>query len=177
MQRLAVATDVHVSPETAFEFLVDFPRYAHYSDHLSEVRSHGDGGPGTEYDLRFAWWRLGYTVRSRVTGIEPPDRIDWRLVDGLAARGHWEIEPLDGSDGPDPADPASRVTFVAAYDPDSLENDRLRLPTLLSIDGLVDRVTPRIRAEAERVVERVVADLEGEAREVDLDVLERPGDG
>lgn len=165
MQRLEVATDVYVDRETVFEFLQSFPLYANYSEYLDSVTTHGDGGPGTEYDLDLSWWRLSYTARSRVTAIDPPERIDWELVGGLAARGAWLIEPLDGDDG-------SRVRLVVDYDTDSADASTLDLPRLLSADVIVDRVKPLFREEAVRVVERVVADLEGEPRSVELEVTQ-----
>lgn len=188
MQRLEVATDVYADRETVYEFLLSFTQYAQYSEYLESVTRHGDGAPGTEYDLRFSWWRLAYTARSRVTDVDAPGRIEWELVDDLAARGRWIVE--DGADGAAPAadrtapaadagadaeDPATRVRLVVEYDPTSADAATLGLPRLLSVDALVDRVAPLAREEAERVVERIVADLEGEARPVDLEVLAGPG--
>ena len=164
MQRLEVATDVYADRETVYEFLLSFPGYAEYSEHLDSVTTHGDGDPGTEYDLHLAWWRISYTARSRVTAVDPPERIDWCLVGGLTARGAWVIEPLDGDET------GSHVRLVVDYDPSSADSSTLGLPRLLSIDALVDRARPIVREEAERVVERVVADLEGEPRSVDLTV-------
>ena len=164
MQRLEVATDVYADRETVYEFLLEFPGYAEYSEHLDSVTTHGDGDPGTEYDLHLSWWRLSYTARSRVTDVESPERIDWQLVGGLTARGAWVIDPLDGDET------GCRVRFVVDYDPTSADSSTLGLPRLLSVDALVDRARPVARAEAERVVERVVADLEGEPRSVDLTV-------
>lgn len=194
MQRLEVATDVYVDRETVYEFLLSFTEYAQYSAYLEEVRRHGDGSPGTEYDLRFSWWRLAYTARSQVTDVEPPARIEWRLVDDLAARGAWVIEARDSEthDGPERTDraatasdggdvesddPVTRVRLVVEYDPASADAATLGLPRLLSVDALVDRVAPLARSEAERVVERIVADLEGEPREVDLHVDAGPTTG
>lgn len=188
MQRLEVATDVYADPETVYDFLCSFTQYAHYSEYLAGVTRDGDGGPGTAYDLRFSWWRLSYTARSEVTDVDPPERIDWRLVDDLAARGAWIVEPpddgvdtaaaADGGAGTDagPGAPATRVRLVVAYDPTSADADALGLPRLLSVDALVDRVAPLAREEAERVVERIVADLEGEPRPVDLEVVDAPGE-
>lgn len=172
MQRLEVTTDVFVDRATAFDFLVDFTEYAKYSEYLETVQRHGDGSPGTDYDLTFAWWKVTYTARSRVTSVDRPERIDWRLVSDVAARGHWVIEdadaPIGDAEPPDPDAPVTRVQFVVEYDPESADADAIGLPALLSIDALVDRVTPLIREEATRVVERVVADLEDEPRAVDL---------
>lgn len=164
MKRLEVTTDVYADRETVFEFLRSFPRYANYSEHLDSVTQHGDGSPGTEYDLHFSWWRLDYTARSRVTATDRPASIDWELVGDLVARGTWEIEALDGEAT------SSRVRLSVEYDPSSADRATLGLPRLLSVDALVSRLRPLLREEAERVVERVVADLEGEARPVELDV-------
>ena len=87
-----VSTVIYLPPEEVYDFLVDFPGYANYSKYLTDVRRHGDGSPGTEYDLRFEWWKLAYTARSRVTGVSPPTRIDWEIVKDLSAHGFWHVE-------------------------------------------------------------------------------------
>lgn len=179
MQRLEVATDVFAEPATIYDLLVSFTEYARFSEHVDDVTRHGDGGPGTEYDITVSWWRISHTARSRVTDVDPPARIDWTLVSDLAARGYWAIEaveePVGDVEPPDADGPVTRVSLVAEYDPDSADADAIALPTLLSVDALVDRVTPLVREEATRVVERVVADLEGEARDVDLAVHRSTG--
>jgi uncharacterized membrane protein len=157
-----VSTEVYLPPGEVYEFLLDFPGYAEYSEHLSAVRQHGDGTPGTEYELDFAWWKLGYTARSRVTDVDPPDRIDWRVVEDVDAVGRWEVDRLD--------DETTCVTLVIEYAPDSAEADSFDLPRFVSLDWVVEKVTPKVSAEAERVVRRIVADLEGERREVDVEI-------
>lgn len=163
-----VSTDVRVPPTDVFEFLLDFPAYARYSEHLESVTDHGDGGVGTEYDLTFSWWRLSQTVRSRVTGIDPPTEIRWELVGDVDASGRWVVEHA-GSGG----EPTSRVTLVVTYDPDSAHAGWLDVPAFVSLDWVVDQVVDAVASEGERVVEAVVADLEGEPRPVELTVTRR----
>ena len=62
------------------------------------------------------------------------------------------------------------MTFVVEYAPDSADEGLLDLPRFVSLGWVVDRVTPKVRAEAERVVRRIVADLEGEWREVEVEI-------
>ncbi len=199
MDRVEVTTVVHLPPEEVFEFLLSFRQYANYSKYLADVRQHGDGGAGTEYALRFEWWKLRYTARSEVTEVDPPRRIEWRLIKDLDASGRWLVEPIeaDGRDendagaddsretdaaeiddshgpGADSAadgagdDRRTQVTFVAQYAPGSADEGIVDLPRFVSLGWVVDRVKPIIQDEAERVVRRVVADLEGEERDVEL---------
>ena len=173
MDELVVSTVVYLPPEETYDFLVDFPRYATYSEHLSDVvRRSGDGGAGTRYALRFAWWKLTYTVESEVTEVDPPNRIEWRIVKNLDASGRWRIEELDDlpDDAPTDAAVASRVSIEVAYDPGSANESRVSLPRFVNLGWVVDKIRPAITSEAENVVERVVADLEGEPRSVDLTV-------
>lgn len=172
VQRFEAATDVYVDRETVYEFLLSFPDYAKYSEHLDSVTRHGDGSPGTEYDLQLSWWRVSYTARSRVTAVDPPAAIEWELVDDLDARGAWLIEELGDADGESERVDGSRVRLSVEYDPASADASTLGLPRLLGVDALVDRVRPLVREEAERIVERVVADLEGERRPIDLEIVE-----
>jgi uncharacterized membrane protein len=168
-----VSTVVHLPPEEIYDFLLDFPRYAEYSKHLREVRRRGDGGPGTNYDITFAWWRLSYTAVSEVTGVDPPERIDWRLIKDIDARGHWGIEPEPES-APDGAEHACRVRLHVEFAPESANKRALDLPRFVSFGWLIDRVKPKVREEAERIVERIVADLEGQPREVTLTIHDAP---
>ena len=166
MDAVEVTTTVYLPPEDVYEFLLDFPRYANYSEHLTGVRQHGDGAPGTEYELDFAWWKLTYTARSRVTDVEAPNRIDWRIIKDLDAVGQWLVEPV-ANEGDEPA---TRVTLRVEYAPASANSDALDLPRFVSVGWVVEKVKPKIQAEAEHIVRRIVADLEGQHREVELEI-------
>jgi uncharacterized membrane protein len=157
-----VSTDIYLPPEEVYEFLLDFQGYAQYSEHLTAVRQHGDGTAGTAYELDFAWWKLSYTARSRVTDVDPPDRIDWRVVKDITAVGRWAVDRVD--------EETTRVTLAVEYAPDSVDPDAIDLPRFVSLGWLVETVKPKIRAEAERVVRRIVADLEGDRRPVDVEI-------
>lgn len=173
MDNVEVSTVVYLPPGDVYEFLVDFPGYARYSKYLESVTQDGDGAPGTCYDLTFSWWKLSYTARSKVTDVDPPTRIDWRLVEDIEAHGHWRVEPDPGAAPPD-ADHASRVRLAIEFDPDTASSGSLDLPRLVSLDRVVEKVKPLIQEEAERIVERIVADIEGERREVELRIHTTP---
>jgi uncharacterized membrane protein len=164
VNRVEVNTVVYLPAEEVYEFLLEFRNYASYSEHLRDVRGAGDGGVGTEYELEFAWWKLTYTARSEVTELDPPERIEWRLAEDVDAAGRWLVEPAGGES----AEPRTEVTFVAEYAPGSADGGIVDLPRFVSLEWVVEKVKPRIEREAERVVRRVVADLEGDVREVDL---------
>jgi len=168
VDELVVRTKVFAEPETVYEFLLDFPRYGRYSEYLTEVRTlEGDGGPGTRYALRFAWWKLTYTAHSRVTGVEPPERIDWTITKDIDAGGCWRVTPHADDGG---GEPTCTVALEVEFDPSSASSDALNLPRLVSFDWVLKKAIPLIRTEAERVVERAVTDLEGSRRDVELDV-------
>ena len=168
-----MSTVVYLPPEDVYEFLIDFPRYANYSKHLTDVRRRGDGGPGSEYDLVFEWWKLRYIARSRVEAVDPPDRIDWRIVKDIDAAGFWSIEEVP-EEAPPGRETASRVTFRVDFRPESVDSDALNLPRFVSLSWVIERVKPKIEDEAQRIVRRIVADLEGESREVDLEIHSAP---
>jgi uncharacterized membrane protein len=168
-----LSTVVYVPPEEAYDFLVDFPGYANYSKHLERVERHGEGGPGTEYDIHLSWWKLSYVVRSEVTDFEPHERIGWRIVKDLNAHGEWLVENVS-EETPPGRETASRVRIVVEFDADSASSDMLDLPRLVSLDWVIDKVRPLVLKEAERVVARIVEDLEGQQREVELTLHESP---
>jgi len=169
VDEVEVKTVVHVSPEEIYDFLVDFPGYARYSEYIDRVVQNGDGESGTQYDLVFSWWKLSYTARSEVTGVDPPERIDWRIVKDIDADGYWAVESAPEAAPPD-VETASRVTLSISFDPDSASEDAVDLPRLVSLDWVIEKVKPLVKKEATRIVSRVVEDLEGESREVDLQI-------
>ena len=173
MDEVELSTVVYLPPEEVYEFLIDFPRYANYSEYLTDVRQHGDGSPGTQYDLQLSWWKISHTVRSEVTEVDPPARIDWKLVKDVDARGHWAIEEVP-EEAPEGHETASRVWLRAGFDPSSANESAIDLPKLVSIGWVIKKVKPLIEKEAKRVVKRVVADLEGEPRPIELTVHRTP---
>jgi uncharacterized membrane protein len=173
VERIEVSTVVYLEPEEVYEFLVDFPRYANYSEHLRRVEREGDGSPGTDYFITFAWWKLTYTANTRVTDVDPPNRIDWTVVRDLEAEGSWTVEPVP-EEARTEGEPASRVQFGISFRPESADPTGLDLPRLVPMSRVIEMVKPVVQREAERVVRRIVADLEGESRPVDLEIHSRP---
>jgi uncharacterized membrane protein len=159
-----VSTIVYLPPDEVYDFLLGFRSYAKYSEHLTGVRQFGDGSPGTEYELDFTWWKLTYTTRSRVTDVDPPHRIDWRIVKDIDAVGQWIVEPLE-----EDAE-KTKATLRVEYAPGSADERTLELPRFVSLDWVIEKVKPKVQSEAERVVRRIVADLEGERRDVELEI-------
>jgi uncharacterized membrane protein len=167
VERLTVSTVVYRPREEVFDFLCDFSRYADYSKHLRAVERDGDGTTGTHYRLTFGWWKLSYVAHTEVTAVEEPARIEWAVTRHIDAQGEWRVEPADPPAG---REHATRVTLAVQYTPGSVDGGAIDVPALVSLDWVVERAAGLIREEGERVVERVVADLEGESRPVELDV-------
>ena len=173
MDTIVVRTVVYEEPEAVYAFLIDFPRYANYSKYLTDVRRlQGDGGIGTQYGLRFAWWKLTYTAHSEVVDVDPPEQIDWRVIKDIDANGSWRIDPHEElpAAAPDDATAACDVALRVEFDPDSADASVLNLPRLVSFGWVLQRAIPLIRDEAERVVQRAVTDLEGRNRSVELTI-------
>lgn len=174
MDRIVLSTLVYSEPEPIFETVRSFSNYPSYAPVLDDVSVSGDGGVGTHYDLAFSWWKLSYTARSEVTDVEEPNRLAWRLRSDVDAAGEWRVEPEPDSAPPD-VETASRLYFDVAYDPHTADPNALSLPLFVSIDRVIRLVRPRLYEEAEHVVRRLVADIEGADRPVELTVHEEPG--
>ncbi len=176
MDEIAVSTVVFLPPGDVYDFLIDFPRYANYSKYLTGVTQEGDGSAGTRYGMRFEWWKLTYVARSEVTAVRRPERIDFRIIKDIDGVGCWRVESLDTlpDDAPPDASVASRVFFEVEYDASTVRRRNLDLPRFVSLGLVVDKVKPVLVREAERVVQRVVADLEGRRRPVELNVRKTP---
>ena len=165
---IVVGTVIYEDPETVYDVLLDFPRYAKYSEYLTDVDTlRGDGGVGTRYGLNFAWWKLTYTAHSEVVGTDPPSKIDWRVIKDLNANGHWRVDERETlpADAPDDVTAACDVSLRIDFDPGSADSSAVNLPTLVSWSWVLKKVIPLIKDEAERVVQRAVADVEGRRRQ------------
>lgn len=162
MEQLEATATVHAPPPEVFELLADFPSYVEYTDYLEAVEATGSGDAGTEYTMHFAWWRVEYSVRSVVTDLDPPRRIEFELVEGLEAEGAWEIAAREA------APEVSDIRFVIRYDPGTIGGDAVSLPSLISLGTVIDRAKPYLLSEAEGVLERIVEELEGEPRSVEV---------
>ncbi len=164
METIEVSTTVRVPPERAYAFLRDFEGYSQYSKYIKAISADGPGGEGTEYEIRFGWWKLSYGVRTLVAETNPPERIEWQVLTDIDAHGRWEVEPVAEDEA------ASEVSLIVTYDPDSAEQASLNIPAFVSLDWVVQKVIGLIEEEGKRVVRRVVADLEGESRPIELHV-------
>ena len=173
MERLVVDTVVYRPADVVFEFLVEFPGYANYSEYLDRVDVlDAREGERARYALRFSWWKLDYTARSAVTELVENERIEWTLLGDFDASGRWLVSERASlpADAPDWAETATDVQFVVEYAPETAHAGLVDLPALVSLDWVVEKVKPLVESEAETVVERAVADLEGRQRSVDLRV-------
>jgi len=167
VDEIEARTVVYAPPEELYEFLLDFPGYARYSEYIDRVTQDGDGTPGTEYTLVFSWWKLSYAARSEVTSVTPPTRINWHITKDIDAEGYWEVTPTDATDD---ATPATAVVLHIEFDPNSASAKALNLPRLVSMDFVIEKAKSLVRKEASKIVRRVVEDIEGEPRNVDVEI-------
>ena len=167
---LRAETTLHAAPADVYALLSDVEGYGEYTEYVDSVDRHGDGGVGTVYEIGLSWWRLAYTARVRITDLDPPGHAAWRLLDDLDAEGAWTLEPATVAESG--VEHATDVTLTVRYDPDT-GDDAVSLPPLVPWSAVLDRLRPVVEREAGRVVERVVADLEGEPRAARLDVVIR----
>lgn len=170
-KELELAATIHAPRADVYDVLRDVEGYAAYSDHVRDVVRCGDGGPGTEYDVVLSWWVLAYTLRVRLTGLDPTEQIDWRVVRDVDAHGAFRLEPTAVEDST--VDHATAVTLTVRYDPDSADEAALSLPRLVPVSAVFDRLRPFAEREAERILDRIVADVEDEPRWATLDVAIR----
>lgn len=172
MERLTVETVVYRPVEEVYDFLLDFPGYANYSEYLETVEElEPREGEQARYALRFAWWKLQYTAHSAVTETVPNERIDWTVLGEFEASGRWVVEATElPDDAPAWAETATSARFEVSWNPDSVSSGMVDLPRLVSLDWVIDKVEPIVEKEAKRIVSRAAADLEGRERGVDLTV-------
>jgi ribosome-associated toxin RatA of RatAB toxin-antitoxin module len=168
---LDVSAVFYAPPEELYEFITGMRGYSQYSPYLDEVRQYGDGSPGTDYEIVVSWWRLSYTSHTRVTEARPPERVGWRTTKGLRARGYWGIEPLPDAEAPPDREHATRVRLRIQFDPETFGSVPL---AGLTLDRLFERIKPLVVEEAENIVAGMAADIEGERRDVDIEIHRGP---
>ncbi|MCT9098479.1 SRPBCC family protein [Haloarchaeobius sp. HME9146] len=175
MDAIEISTVVYVPKEEAFEFLFDFTNHEQYSRYVSDVTKHGEG-VGCQFDITLQWWKLEYTLSPRVTGIDRPERIDWDVPRDVRAEGFWALEDVPPESEQAQADggPATRVRLRIEFDRAASRLAGLRLPPFVSLDWVIDRIKPIAIREAETVFERAIADLEGQRRDVHIELHTRP---
>lgn len=161
MDKVEFETTVYAPRSDVYDFLVEFENYGRYSDKIDDVTVVGDDP--LEWEISVSWWLLSYTARSAVTQRVENQRIDWEITKDVDAWGSWILEDTESEDRR--YDDATRVVLEAEYDPEHA--DRLSsLPT----SKLVSLAKPVVIKEGRRVLRRVVGDLEGRRRNVDLNV-------
>ncbi|MFC6961452.1 SRPBCC family protein [Halocatena marina] len=79
METVEASTLVYLPPEEIYEFLVDFQQYGKYTKYVTNIDREGEDDAGAVYDITVSWWKIDYTARSKVTDVDPPNRIDWEL--------------------------------------------------------------------------------------------------
>lgn len=163
---------IYLPQEEVYDLLFDFTRYPRYSEHLTDVNIRGDG-PGARFGITFQWWRLTYTARGRVVDVDPPERIDWKITRDIDAQGYWSVESVPDL-VPAGREAATRARLRIEFDRSTANAGALRLPPLVSLDWVFDRLKPVVRREGEKIAQRIVADVEGHPRPVDLEIHSRP---
>ena len=167
MERVVLQTVIHAPPSAIYPVLANFERYPRYATHLEWVEPRGEGPAGPQYDLHLSWWRISHTTRSEIVERDPPHRLGWRLTRDVEARGAWELEERPEL-APADAETATRVTFEGRADPTTAETGNLSLPGLLPMDVVIAKARPIVKREVRETVRRLVADVEGHPREVEL---------
>ena len=172
METVEASTLVYLSPEEIYEYLVDLRQFEDYSKYITDISREGDE-PLSEYEITVSWWKIGYTARVEITDVEPPNRIDWKLVKSIDANGYIEIEHVP-EEAPEGRPDACRVVFHGEFDPDTVTAESLDLPRVVPVSMLVNKVAPKAEPGARVIIGRIVSNMEGEKRSIDLTVHESP---
>ncbi len=165
---------LHLPQQEVYDLLFEFRRFPEHVDYLDDARVRGQGA-GARFRVAASWWRLSTTLRGRVTDVDPPERVEWRLTNDADAEGYWSIEPEPEAAPPD-RETATRLRLVARLDGDSVDASSYgpRFGPSISLDWVLGKVAPLVAREGERLLGELVAELEGRERSVDIDVHSLP---
>lgn len=172
METVEASTLVYLSPEEIYENLADLRQFEDYSKYVTDISREGDDQL-SEYEITVSLWKIGYTARMEITDVEPPSRIDWKLVKSIDAHGYFEIEHVP-EEAPEGKPDACRVTCHGEFDPDTVTAEALDLPKLIPVSKIIDKFGSKVEPAARIIIGRIISDMEGEERSVELTVHERP---
>jgi hypothetical protein len=166
------STELYVSQKDVYEFIQGYKGASKYSPHLDEVAQNGDGGAGTVYDITLSWWKLSWTSQSRVTKAVPYERIEWRTVSDVRAKGYWTMESIDPGTLPPDREVGTRLRLRIEFDPSSVRGHSIT--RFLPLSQLLNRVRPVVIRECKQLLSGIANDLEGEHRDVAYTVHQIP---
>jgi hypothetical protein len=172
VETVEASTLVYLSPEEIYDYLSDLRQFEDSSKYVTDINREGDD-PLSLYEITVSWWKIGYTARVEITDVDPPNRIDWKLVKSVDAHGYFEIEHVP-EEAPEGRPDACRVVVHGEFDPDTVTAEALDLPKLIPVSRIIDKVAPKAEPAARIIGGRIVSDMEGEKRSIELTVHERP---
>lgn len=108
--------DIAAPVETVYEYLADFTRHAEWSTGVEEVAPVGNGATtlavGAEFQVSETV-PAAFTSYTRITALEPGQRIAWESWDGRTARVTWAFELAEQNGN-------TRLRQRARFEPTSL---------------------------------------------------------
>lgn len=157
MEKVVFETEVYAPKEEVYDFLMRFEDYGKYSEHVKNVRV--VRRDPLEWEITIKWWKIRYTARSRLTNYVENERIEWEVVKDVRARGVWLLEETEEG---------TKVKLKVWYEPS--DADKVNPLRFVPTSRLISLVKPVVKREGKRVLRRVVSDLEGKPRKVDLKI-------
>ena len=93
----SVSIEIQATPETIFDYLVDFTRHAEWSSSVVGIKliDGATGQVGAEYEATESI-PIEMTTYARITEVNAPRRIGWESTDKRVFRTNWtfDIEPV-----------------------------------------------------------------------------------
>ena len=93
MWETETSIDIAAPVETVYEYLADFSRHTEWSTGVAELTFVGDGpiAVGTEFQATEEV-PARFTSHTRITALEPEQRIAWESWDGNMMRVKWAFK-------------------------------------------------------------------------------------
>ena len=93
MWKTESAIDIAAPPQRVYEYLADFPRHPEWSTGVKELVPVGKGPVAVGTELKAVEEvPARFTSHTRITALEPPQRIAWESWDGRTAKVKWAFE-------------------------------------------------------------------------------------
>lgn len=102
------------SPEKVFDALLDIRRFPEWASGLRRAEVVSAAGrpaemrPGAELEFHLSAAGMSHRIRSAVTEVQRPRRIEWRYISGAVGRGGWLLEEAGAN--------AVRMTLYTDYE-------------------------------------------------------------
>lgn len=156
---------INGSKEQVFDSITDYKRIDSYTDAI-RIAGRGSGvGTRVYFNLQKDVLDIptNYTVKIEFIEYNRPELIRWEIVGDINANG--SIELVEDSDYTD-------IIFDFKLNIKETNVGALPAPNVADTSQILEYIYPRIYEQASLIIKGIVEDVEGQSRDVDVEIMD-----